>query len=114
MGADTTGPNFRDHLCPGLSWLRSPVRKMHQEGIASIKLRLLDIFIRFEWLDDLTKRLEILSIRVHCLALGSVDPTSSAGKLTMGVINAFAQWPSASSVTSEPYPARVRYGPIPS
>ena len=61
-----------------------------------------------------TAHTEILSIRVHCLALGSVDLTSSAGKLTMGVINAFAQWPSASSVTSEPYSVRVRSGPIPS
>ncbi len=31
-------------------------------------------------------------IRVHCLALGGVDLTSSAGKLTMGVINAVAQF----------------------
>ncbi len=31
-------------------------------------------------------------IRVYCLALGGVDLTSSAGKLTMGVINAVAQF----------------------
>ena len=31
-------------------------------------------------------------IRVHCLALGGVDLTSSAGRLTMGVINAVAQF----------------------
>jgi len=37
-------------------------------------------------------RLEELGIRVHCLALGGVDLTSSAGKLTMGVINAVAQF----------------------
>ena len=37
-------------------------------------------------------RLEALGIRVHCLALGGVDLTSSAGKLTMGVINAVAQF----------------------
>jgi len=37
---------------------------------------------------DLEKR----GIRVHCLALGGVDLTSSAGKLTMGVINAVAQF----------------------
>ena len=37
-------------------------------------------------------KLETLGIRVHCLALGSVDLTSSAGKLTMGVINAVAQF----------------------
>lgn len=36
-------------------------------------------------------QLEALGIRVHCLALGGVDLTSSAGKLTMGVINAVAQ-----------------------
>jgi putative DNA-invertase from lambdoid prophage Rac len=37
-------------------------------------------------------RLEERGIRVHCLALGGVDLTSSAGKLTMGVINAVAQF----------------------
>ena len=37
-------------------------------------------------------RLEDIGIRVHCLALGGVDLTSSAGKLTMGVINAVAQF----------------------
>jgi len=37
-------------------------------------------------------RLEESGIRVHCLALGGVDLTSSAGKLTMGVINAVAQF----------------------
>ena len=37
-------------------------------------------------------RLEKIGIRVHCLALGGVDLTSSAGKLTMGVINAVAQF----------------------
>lgn len=37
-------------------------------------------------------RLEEAGIRVHCLALGGVDLTSSAGKLTMGVINAVAQF----------------------
>ena len=33
-----------------------------------------------------------LGVRVHCLALGGVDLTSSTGKLTMGVINAVAQF----------------------
>lgn len=33
-----------------------------------------------------------MGIRVHCLALGGVDLTSSAGKMTMGVINAVAQF----------------------
>lgn len=37
-------------------------------------------------------KLEDFGIRVHCLALGGVDLTSSAGKLTMGVINAVAQF----------------------
>jgi len=37
-------------------------------------------------------RLEERGIRVHCLALGGMDLTSSAGKLTMGVINAVAQF----------------------
>jgi len=37
-------------------------------------------------------KLGALGIRVHCLALGGVDLTSSAGKLTMGVINAVAQF----------------------
>lgn len=31
-------------------------------------------------------------VRVHCLALGGMDLTSSAGKLTMGVINAVAEF----------------------
>ncbi|WP_255308736.1 recombinase family protein [Sphingobium fuliginis] len=37
-------------------------------------------------------RLEGAGVRVHCLALGGVDLTSSAGKMTMGVINAVAQF----------------------
>lgn len=36
--------------------------------------------------------LENLGIKVHCLALGGVDLTSSAGKMTMGVINTVAQF----------------------
>ncbi len=31
-------------------------------------------------------------IRVHCLALGGVDLTSAAGKMTMGVLNAVAEF----------------------
>ena len=38
------------------------------------------------------KRLEELGVRVHCLALGGMDLTSAAGKMTMGVINAVAQF----------------------
>lgn len=37
-------------------------------------------------------KLEKMGIKVHCLALGGVDFTSSAGKMTMGVINAVAQF----------------------
>jgi putative DNA-invertase from lambdoid prophage Rac len=37
-------------------------------------------------------RLETMGVRVHCLALGGVDLTSAAGKMTMGVINAVAQF----------------------
>lgn len=33
-----------------------------------------------------------LSIKVHCLALGGVDLTSAAGKMTMGVLNAVAEF----------------------
>ena len=38
------------------------------------------------------KALAALGVRVHCLALGGVDLTSSTGKLTMGVINAVAEF----------------------
>lgn len=37
-------------------------------------------------------KLEEIGIRVHCQALGGVDLTSSAGKMTMNVINAVAQF----------------------
>jgi putative DNA-invertase from lambdoid prophage Rac len=37
-------------------------------------------------------KLEGSGIKIHCLALGGVDLTSSAGKMTMGVINAVAQF----------------------
>jgi len=37
-------------------------------------------------------KLEKIGIKVHCLALGGVDLTSSAGKMTMGVINAVAEF----------------------
>ena len=37
-------------------------------------------------------KLEKLGIKVHCLALGGVDLTSSAGKMTMGVINTIAEF----------------------
>lgn len=38
------------------------------------------------------ERLEAASVRVHCLALGGADLTSAAGKMTMGVINAVAEF----------------------
>jgi putative DNA-invertase from lambdoid prophage Rac len=38
------------------------------------------------------EKLEALGVRVHCLALGGADLTSSTGKLTMGVIAAVAQF----------------------
>lgn len=38
------------------------------------------------------ERLESDGIRVHCLALGGVDLTSPAGKMTMGVIGAVAEF----------------------
>jgi putative DNA-invertase from lambdoid prophage Rac len=37
-------------------------------------------------------RLEEIGIKIHCLALGGMDLTSSAGKMTMHVINAVAQF----------------------
>jgi putative DNA-invertase from lambdoid prophage Rac len=37
-------------------------------------------------------KLADLGVRVHCLALGGVELTSSTGKLTMGVINAVAEF----------------------
>jgi putative DNA-invertase from lambdoid prophage Rac len=37
-------------------------------------------------------RLAEIGVRVHCLALGGVDLTSPAGRMTMGVINAVAQF----------------------
>ena len=38
------------------------------------------------------EKLSGMGIKVHCLALGGVDLTSSAGKMTMNVINAVAQF----------------------
>ena len=37
-------------------------------------------------------RLAEMGVRVHCLALGGVDLTSPAGRMTMGVINSVAQF----------------------
>lgn len=44
---------------------------------------------------DVRLTVELLSeigVRVHCLALGGVDLTSPAGKMTMSVINAMAEF----------------------
>jgi len=38
------------------------------------------------------KRLDGMGVRVHCLALGGVDLTSAAGKMTMGVLTAVAEF----------------------
>ena len=38
------------------------------------------------------ERLAEIGVRVHCLALGGVDLTSAAGKMTMGVIAAVAEF----------------------
>lgn len=38
------------------------------------------------------ERLEAVGVRVHCLALGGVDLTSPAGKMTMQVINAVSEF----------------------
>lgn len=38
------------------------------------------------------ERLADIGVRVHCLALGGVDLTSAAGKMTMGVICAVAEF----------------------
>jgi putative DNA-invertase from lambdoid prophage Rac len=37
-------------------------------------------------------KLADIGVRVHCLALGGIDLTSPAGRMTMGVINAVAQF----------------------
>jgi putative DNA-invertase from lambdoid prophage Rac len=38
------------------------------------------------------ENLAVMGVKVHCLALGGVDLTSAAGRMTMGVINAVAQF----------------------
>jgi putative DNA-invertase from lambdoid prophage Rac len=37
-------------------------------------------------------RLEAMGVHVNCLALGNMDLTSAAGRMTMGVLNAVAQF----------------------
>ncbi|MGO4416436.1 recombinase family protein [Cupriavidus sp. KB_39] len=38
------------------------------------------------------ERLASMGVRIHCLALGGVDLTSAAGKMTMGVLGAVAEF----------------------
>ena len=38
------------------------------------------------------RRLASMQVRVHCLALGGMDLTSSAGKMTMGLIAVIAEF----------------------
>jgi putative DNA-invertase from lambdoid prophage Rac len=38
------------------------------------------------------EQLAEMGVRVHCLALGGVDLTSTAGKMTMGVLNTVAEF----------------------
>lgn len=38
------------------------------------------------------EKLDAMGVRVHCLALGGVDLTSAAGKMTMQVLNAVAEF----------------------
>lgn len=38
------------------------------------------------------EKLAAMGVRVHCLALGGIDLTSPAGKMTMGVITAVAEF----------------------
>ncbi|MBS1209311.1 MAG: Transposon resolvase [Proteobacteria bacterium] len=41
---------------------------------------------------ETVEELEALGVRVHCLALGGVDLTSPAGRMTMQVLNAVAEF----------------------
>ena len=41
---------------------------------------------------SIVEKLSDVGVRVYCLALGGMDLTSPAGKMTMGVINAVAQF----------------------
>lgn len=37
-------------------------------------------------------KLENIGVKVHCLQLGGIDLTSSAGKMTMGIVNTMAEF----------------------
>jgi putative DNA-invertase from lambdoid prophage Rac len=53
-----------------------------------------------------------MSVRVHCLALGGVDLASSAGRMTMGVINAVAQFERDLLIERTHPPGRSRVAPL--
>jgi putative DNA-invertase from lambdoid prophage Rac len=79
------------------------VAAMERKGFASLVARLEegDVLIVTK-LDRLgrnamdvratVERLTAEGVRVHCLALGGVDLTSAAGKMTMGVLSAVAEF----------------------
>lgn len=48
------------------------------------------------------ERLAASGVRVHCLALGGVDLTSAAGKMTMGVIAAVSEFERDLQIEQEP------------
>lgn len=79
------------------------VAAMERKGFARLKDRLErgDVLIvtKLDRLGrnamDVRATVEVLAadgVKVHCLALGGVDLTSPAGKMTMGVINAVAEF----------------------
>ena len=56
------------------------------------------------------EQLAALDIRVHCLALGGVDLTSPAGKMTMQVISAVAEFERTHSGIARAKAAGKRFG----
>ncbi len=79
------------------------VAAMEREGFAKLMDRLEDgdvlIVTKLDRLGrnamDVRSTVEALAgngVRVHCLALGGVDLTSAAGKMTMGVLSAVAEF----------------------
>lgn len=67
---------------PGISLLN----KLAEKDVAGVFISTRDD------LDAALKGLAEMQVRVHCLALGGVDLTSAAGKMTMGVIAAVAEF----------------------
>jgi putative DNA-invertase from lambdoid prophage Rac len=79
------------------------VAAMERKGFASLVARLEDgdvlIVTKLDRLGRnamdvraTVERLAAEGVRVHCLALGGVDLTSAAGKMTMGVLSAVAEF----------------------